>query len=79
MLASIRRWGNSAGVRIPTQILRAVNLGVDSQVDVREENGVIVIRPAVNLYEVGTLVAAITPANRHGEIALGAPVGQESL
>lgn len=78
MLANIKRWGNSAGVRIPTSILKAVNLSIDSPVDVSERDGVIIIQPAGARYDVETLIAGITPENRHGEVAFE-PVGKESL
>jgi mRNA interferase ChpB len=45
MQATIKRWGNSAAVRIPAAILEAARVKLDQPVDVREEAGRIVIEP----------------------------------
>lgn len=79
MQVSIKQWGNSAGVRIPAKVLKAANLTIDSQVEVREQDGRIIIEPASKRFEVDALVAGITPENRHGEVSFGPPVGKESL
>src|SRR6516225_191162 len=41
----IKKWGNSAAVRIPAIIMETMNLGLDEAVDVRAEKGRIVIEP----------------------------------
>lgn len=74
----IRKWGNSAAVRIPAAALDAAGLKPDDKVDVREENGRIVIekmQPEAVTLE--WLVEGITPENLHGETDWGAPVGKE--
>lgn len=45
MRALVRKWGNSAAVRIPASVLAAASLGLDEAVDVREEGGRVVIEP----------------------------------
>jgi antitoxin MazE len=45
MQATVKRWGNSAAVRIPAAILEAAGVKLDQPVDVREEAGRIVIEP----------------------------------
>jgi antitoxin MazE len=45
MKATVKKWGNSAAVRIPAAILQAAHLDLDELVDVREEAGRIVIEP----------------------------------
>ena len=42
---TIKKWGNSASVRIPSAIMQAARLDLDAAVDVREEDGRIVIDP----------------------------------
>ncbi len=42
MRAVVKKWGNSASVRIPKNILKLVRLDVDDPVDLREESGRIV-------------------------------------
>lgn len=45
MHVTIKKWGNSASIRIPAAILEAARLGVEATVDIREEGGRIVIEP----------------------------------
>ncbi|MBF0852305.1 MULTISPECIES: AbrB/MazE/SpoVT family DNA-binding domain-containing protein [Gluconobacter] len=78
MLGTVRKWGNSAAIRLPANILEAAHLHVNQAVDVREEDGRIVIqpvRPATLSLE--ALTAAITDDNRHGEVSFGSGVGGE--
>jgi antitoxin MazE len=75
----VRKWGNSAAVRIPAAVLDAAGLKADDAVEVREEAGRVVIekaRPAAEL-TLEELLAGITPDNLHEEIDWGAPVGKE--
>lgn len=79
MRAMIRKWGNSASVRIPAAILKAVHLDLDEAVDVREESGRIVIEPARRKeYDLAELVKGITRGNLHAEVDFGGPVGKEA-
>jgi len=74
----VRRWGNSAAVRIPAATLAAAGLKPDDPVEVREENGRIVIeKAACKKPTLEELVAGITPENRHEETDWGPPVGRE--
>lgn len=80
MLVTVKKWGNSASIRIPAGIMEAARLRLDDQVDVREEGGVIVIEPIrTKEYDLAKLLAGITPENLHGEADFGAPLGQEPL
>ena len=73
----VRRWGNSAAVRIPAATLAAAGLKTDDPVEVREENGRIVIERKRSSTDVQALIDRITPENRHEETDWGAPVGKE--
>lgn len=78
MKVVVRKWGNSASVRIPAAVMEAARLHLDQPVDVREEAGRIVIeliRDAA--YDLATLVAGITEENRHDAVETGLPVGRE--
>ena len=80
MRVTVRKWGNSASVRIPSPIMEAAHVRLDQQVDVREEGGRIVIEPVrAPGFDLATLVAGITDENRHAEIDSGGPVGKEVL
>lgn len=74
----VRKWGNSAAVRIPAATLDAAGLKPNDPVEVREENGRIVIEKAKQpKRDLRKLIAGITPQNRHEETNWGAPVGKE--
>jgi len=80
MRMTVKKWGNSAAVRIPATILEAVHLKLDGTVDVREEGGRIVIEPVrPKGYDLAELLAGITPENLHAEVDFGAPAGKEAL
>jgi len=80
MRVVVKKWGNSAAVRIPRGILQAARLRLDQAVDVREQDGQIVIEPIrASKVDLAQLLARITPENLHGGIDFGDPVGKESL
>ncbi|MEO5862455.1 MAG: AbrB/MazE/SpoVT family DNA-binding domain-containing protein [Burkholderiales bacterium] len=80
MRVIVKKWGNSASVRIPSGVMQAARLGLDDAVDVREEGGRIVIEPIrTNEYNLDQLLARITPKNLHAEFDFGMPVGRERL
>jgi antitoxin MazE len=80
MRVTVKKWGNSASVRIPAAIMEAARLSLDDAVDVREEGGRIVIEPVRQKeYDLARLLADITPDNLHAEIDFGSPQGKEAL
>lgn len=79
MRGTIRKWGNSASVRLPASLMQAMHLEVDQEVELREEGGRIVIEPVDRPeYRIENLVREITPDNVHDEADTGAPVGREA-
>lgn len=80
MRVVVKKWGNSASIRIPASIMEATKLELDAPVDVREEGGRIVIEPIrEHEYALDELLAGITTENIHDEVDFGKPVGKESL
>ncbi len=78
MKVLVKKWGNSAAVRIPATVLASVGLRVDQPVDVREEQGRIIVEPILpETLDLAVLVAGITDENRHDAIEMGPAVGQE--
>lgn len=79
MRVQVKKWGNSAAVRIPASVMAAASLSLDQSVDVREEDGRIVIEPirtpAPNL---DALLAKMTPETFPEDIDFGKPVGAEA-
>ena len=66
MQVTMRKWGNSIGVRIPAGILTELNLSAEKKVDVRAEAGRIIIEPIIDSQ--APLVQSlghITPATLH--------------
>lgn len=79
MRMQVRKWGNSASVRIPASIMAAASLSVDQEIEIREEDGRVIIEPVmVPSYDLDTLLAKITPENMPENVDFGAPVGGES-
>jgi antitoxin MazE len=77
--ATVRKWGNSAAVRIPASVMQATRLDLDEVVEVREEAGRIVIEPIrQKTYDLDTLLKGITSKNQHGPVDFGAPMGKEA-
>lgn len=80
MLVQVKKWGNSASVRIPASVMHAANLKLDDAVDVREEEGRVVIEPVSDDHaDLDVLLAGITPDNLHNEIDFGKRTGREML
>ncbi|HEX5933128.1 MAG TPA: AbrB/MazE/SpoVT family DNA-binding domain-containing protein [Pseudorhizobium sp.] len=80
MRVTVKKWGNSAAVRIPAAIMEAAQIAPDAVVDVSEEDGRIVIVPLRNeAFDLDSLVSKMTPDNLHDEADFGPPVGRELL
>jgi len=80
MRVTVKKWGNSASIRIPVSIMEAARLHVDDTVDIREENGHVVIEPIDKpKYDLEKLLSGITPDNLHCEIDFSQAVGKEML
>lgn len=80
MRVTVKKWGNSASVRIPASVMEAAHLTLDEVVDIREEGGNIVIEPVrPRRYDLAELLAGITPENLHAEVDFGGPLGKEAL
>ena len=74
----VKKWGNSAAVRIPASIMAAAHVTLDQPVEVREEQGRIIIEPVrCKAYKLDDLLDGITEKNKHAAIDTGAPVGRE--
>lgn len=74
----VRKWGNSAAVRIPSAIMAAAELNINQVIDVREEAGRIIIEPVKTpVYDLDELIDQMTPETFHDEIDFGPAIGQE--
>ena len=78
MKSQVKKWGNSAAVRIPAPILHEAGLKVDQTVDIREEDGrVVIAAEPIARYDIGDLIKRIDAGNRHEFIDPGIPRGRE--
>ena len=74
----VRKWGNSAAERIPASVMAAAHVALNQPVEVREEQGRIVIEPVRRKeYNLDELLGGITAKNQHKPVDIGAPVGKE--
>ena len=74
----VKKWGNSAAVRIPASVMAAASLDLDQVVDVREESGRVVIEPVkADPYELDALLDQMRPETFPEEIDFGPPQGRE--
>lgn len=65
MQAHIKKWGNSLGMRIPSQITQKLQITDGSCVELLLEEGRLVISP--KKYDLDALLLGITPENLHQE------------
>jgi antitoxin MazE len=73
----VKKWGNSLAVRLPAAVMEAAQLALDQPVEVRAENGRVIIEPVARSYSLDDLLAGITAQNRHDEYDFGVAQGKE--
>lgn len=78
MIATVRKWGNSLGVRIPKPLAQDASLkeGVAVQMIVQDGRLIMQAQKAPQ-YQLSTLLKTIKRNNLHQEIDTGNPVGKE--
>lgn len=80
MHSVIKKWGNSAAVRVPISVMSEIGLSVDDPVDIRAEDGRIVIAPAAPpLPRLEDLLRDVSADNLHDEADFGEPAGREAF
>lgn len=73
MRGVIKKWGNSAAVRLPSSMMKSLRLSPDDVIELRLERSSIVIQPVRSEeYLLGQLLNGIKPKNVHAEIDFGA-------
>lgn len=75
----VKKWGNSPAVRLPVALMESAHLMLNQAVEIRAEQGRIIIEPVIPSYSLDELLAGITPNNLHQEQSFGAPQGRELL
>lgn len=78
MDAIIRKWGNSAAIRLPVTAIKDARFSLEQKVRLTVTRGRIVIEPSSRVeYDLDELLDGITATNRHAEVSFGEPVGKE--
>jgi antitoxin MazE len=80
MSTTVRKWGNSLGIRIPRSIAEQVDLRDGSAVEFDTAGGVLTVRPKRRTRP--TLSALLSKAkgpSPHRRLARGGPAGRELL
>ncbi len=81
MEAVVKKWGNSAAIRLPAHVLKESHLKLNQGIEITAGIGKIVITPRhkSNRYRLSALLAGVTESNLHDPVDTGPPVGRESL
>ena len=74
----IQKWGNSGAIRLPAAIMKQINVALGDQLDLKTEDGKIVLVPTPHEYRLDDLLAGITKANLHEPADFGSSVGRET-
>ena len=79
MIATVQKWGNSLGVRIPKPLAQDAFLkeGASVQMTVRDGRLVLEAQKA-RRYQLPSLLKSITSKNIHEEVDTGHPAGREA-
>ena len=65
-------------MRIPAAVMKTAKFALEQPVDVRAEEGRVVIEPAKkNEYDIEKLIQSISKENCHSPVDFGQPVGHE--
>lgn len=79
MQVQVKKWGNSASVRIPASVMAAAALRIDQTVDVREEGGRIIIEPVTApTYDLDRLLADMKSDTFPDLVDFGPEIGGEA-
>jgi antitoxin MazE len=78
MQVEVVKWGNSSAVRLPAAVLKEVQIALGDRLELKTEEGRIVLEPTQREYRLVDLLAGITKQNRHAPVDFGAPMGREA-
>ena len=78
MKSKIQKWGNSLAVRIPKSFAVEAGLNQDAVIELTLVKGKVILTPSLEPQSLETLLAGITPANRHHELDFTGPFGLEA-
>lgn len=83
MPATVQKWGNSLGIRVPKAIADQVKLSKGTEVEFDTTGGVLTIRAKRRgrrrKYKLADLLSKLKPEHRHGELDRSGPRGNELI
>jgi len=77
MKTRVQKWGNSLAVRIPNHLVRETGLEYNTAVEMKVENGKLVIQRSDETPTLESLLAEVTEDNLHTSVDTGEAVGNE--
>jgi antitoxin MazE len=77
MLVKISKWGNSAALRIPKNMLEELSLHIGDRVNLVKKGHTIVIEPCT--HSLNELLSKVTDSNRHTLVFFTDQKGDELL
>ncbi|KAF0107530.1 MAG: antitoxin [Anaerolineaceae bacterium] len=77
MKTRVQKWGNSLAVRIPQHVIREAGLAYNTAVEMKVEEGKLVIQRTDENPTLEALLAKVTPENIHKEVETGESAGNE--
>jgi antitoxin MazE len=77
-ILSIKRWGNSLGVRLPATVANEAHLHLDQQVRIEVEDGHVIITPIIDApITLEQRLENFNPIRHGGEVMVTTPIGAE--
>ena len=78
MLTKVQKWGDSLALRIPKALVEEAGLEAGSEVELRYEDGELLIRRRRRKrYDLDEMLASVPDDYDEGEWDIGPPVGNE--
>jgi antitoxin MazE len=77
MVTSVKKWGNSLGIRLPKSIAEDIVINDGSKLNIIVKNGKIELTKVESELNLDDLIAGITEQNLHNEIDSGVSIGNE--
>jgi len=78
MLIEFQKTEDGITIHLPAEVVDASVFDVNGLVNVKRENGrLLILHPDAPYYDIEEMIASITDENRHEEISTGRPRGQE--
>jgi len=78
MKTRVQKWGNSLAVRIPQHVIREAGLEYNAAVEMKVEEGKLIIQRTEDSAALEALLAKVTPENLHTSVKTGEAVGNEA-